>query len=305
MKRFLFSPQELVLIAVTIFWGGSYAIMHVALASCGPVFFVAMRFLLAGLLTCVFFPKILRTLSRADLVAGLVIGVPVCLGQTLQTIGLQTITVSQSAFLTALYVPVVPLLQWIVMKKRPHLMAWLGLGCAFAGVLLLTCHGAKGLTFSVGDVLTLCSAVAIAAEIVLIGRFAEGDLKTSDVNTPNVSTPSVNAVNVTAIQLLTAGFLALGALPFTGDSLPSASWGWIVPTLGLAAASVAVQLAMNWAQKTISPTKATIIYAGDPVWGGVFGRLMGETLPASALLGAAFIVAGVIVSDLRPSWVKK
>ncbi len=42
-----------------------------------------------------------------------------------------------------------------------------------------------------------------------------------------------------------------------------------------------------------------MIYAGEPVWAGIVGRLAGERLPGIALLGAALIVAGVIVSELK------
>lgn len=56
---------------------------------------------------------------------------------------------------------------------------------------------------------------------------------------------------------------------------------------------------MNWAQKSVSPTRATLIYAGEPVWAGLVGRIAGERLPALALLGGALIVAAVIVSELK------
>ncbi len=56
---------------------------------------------------------------------------------------------------------------------------------------------------------------------------------------------------------------------------------------------------MNWAQRSVSPTRATVIYTGEPVWAGIFGRLAGERLPLLALVGAAFIVAGVLVSELK------
>jgi drug/metabolite transporter (DMT)-like permease len=56
---------------------------------------------------------------------------------------------------------------------------------------------------------------------------------------------------------------------------------------------------MNWAQRSVSPTRATVIYTGEPVWAGIFGRIAGERLPLLALVGAAFIVAGVLVSELK------
>ena len=63
--------------------------------------------------------------------------------------------------------------------------------------------------------------------------------------------------------------------------------------------SAVIQVAMNWAQKSVSPTRATVIYAGEPVWAGIVGRLAGERLPGIALLGGALIVLGVIVSEMR------
>jgi hypothetical protein len=57
---------------------------------------------------------------------------------------------------------------------------------------------------------------------------------------------------------------------------------------------------MNWAQRSVSPTRATVIYAGEPVWGGIVGRLAGDQLPGVAIAGAVPIVAGVLVSELQP-----
>ena len=42
---------------------------------------------------------------------------------------------------------------------------------------------------------------------------------------------------------------------------------------------------MNWAQRVVDPSRAAIIYAGEPVWAGIIGRIAGERLPVIALLG--------------------
>lgn len=57
---------------------------------------------------------------------------------------------------------------------------------------------------------------------------------------------------------------------------------------------------MNWAQKSVSPTRATIIYAGEPVWAAVIGRIAGERLPLAALIGGALVVLGILASELTP-----
>jgi drug/metabolite transporter (DMT)-like permease len=60
-----------------------------------------------------------------------------------------------------------------------------------------------------------------------------------------------------------------------------------------------IQVAMNWAQKSVSPTRATLIYAGEPVWAGIVGRIAGERLPGIALIGGLLIVIAVVVSELK------
>jgi drug/metabolite transporter (DMT)-like permease len=61
---------------------------------------------------------------------------------------------------------------------------------------------------------------------------------------------------------------------------------------------------MNWAQEMVDPSQAAIIYAGEPIWASLFGRLAGERLPALALLGGILVVLGVMVSEWRPKFLR-
>ncbi len=282
---FALSRQELALIVVTMVWGTTFLIIHLAMRHSGPLFFVGIRFLIAGAITALLFRGSLGGLTRHEVKAGSVIGVAIFAGYWLQTYGLQTISSSQSAFLTALYVPMVPLLQWVILRRPPHFMSWLGVAFAFAGLVLLAGPQAGAISLSIGEIATVTSALAIAAEIILISRYAT----------------SVDSRRVTVVQLLVAGALSLLLMPVAGEAVPAFSWVWLCAAVGLGLASAIIQLTMNWAQKSVSPTRATLIYAGEPVWGGVVGRLAGDRLPALALLGGAFIVIGVIVSELRPA----
>lgn len=95
-------------------------------------------------------------------------------------------------------------------------------------------------------------------------------------------------------------------MPITGEKIPAFSWIWFASGVGLAAMSALIQLTMNWAQKSVSPTRATIIYTGEPVWAGIVGRVAGERLPATAFLGALFIIGGILVAELKPpKWLSK
>ncbi|CAH0235715.1 DMT family transporter [Microbacterium foliorum] len=275
--------QEVALIAVTAVWGSTFLLVHWAMQHSGPWFFVGIRFLVAGVISIVIFRGALRGIRWRDIGAGAAIGVMIHLGYGLQTVGLQTIDSSTSAFITAMYIPLVPLAQWAVFRKRPPAMAFVGAGLAFLGLLLIAGPDAFALTLGSGEILTMISTLPIAAEIILISVFAG----------------RIDLGRITIIQLLTAGVLGILTMPVVGEGLPEFSWIWVGCAVGLGAASCIIQLTMNWAQKSVSPTRATIIYAGEPVWAAAIGRIAGERLPAAALIGGALVVLGILASELR------
>jgi len=284
-SRYTFSikPQEALLILITMFWGGTFLAVQYAVTLSDPFFFVGLRFATAALAVALISFKTLKGLTRKELFAGVAIGIAIAMGYSLQTWGLQTIPSSKSAFITAMYVPLVPLLQWLCLGRMPGLMSCIGIVLAFTGLVLLAGPGDNLLAMGPGEIITLIGAVAIAAEIILISAWAgEVDVK-----------------RVTVVQLTTASLVAFAAMVPAGERVPPMSSGLIVVALGLGIFSAIIQVTMNWAQRSVSPTRATVIYTGEPVWAGIFGRLAGERLPMLALVGAAFIIIGVLVSELK------
>jgi drug/metabolite transporter (DMT)-like permease len=275
--------QEAVLIFITMIWGGTFLAVHLAMQVSGPFFFVGLRFAAATLVLMLFSLRSLRGLTWYELKAGVFIGVAIMFGYGLQTVGLQTISSSQSAFITAMYVPMVPLLQWLVLGRFPGVMAWVGVLLAFSGLMLLAAPSSTDMTLSVGEILTLIGTLGMAAEIILIGAYAG----------------KVNVKRVTLVQLATASLASFLMMVPTGESVPPYSSYLLYSAIGLGMASAIIQVTMNWAQRSVSPTRATVIYAGEPVWAGLVGRIAGERLPGVALLGCALIVLGVLVSELR------
>lgn len=271
------------LIFITMIWGGTFLAVHLAMQVSGPFFFVGLRFAAATLVLALFSLRSLRGLTWYELKAGVFIGVAIMFGYGLQTVGLQTISSSQSAFITAMYVPMVPLLQWLVLGRFPGVMAWVGVLLAFTGLMLLAAPSSSDMTLSLGEILTLIGTLGMAAEIILIGAYAG----------------KVNVKRVTVVQLATASVASFLMMVPTGESVPPYSSYLLYSAMGLGLASAIIQVTMNWAQRSVSPTRATVIYAGEPVWAGLVGRIAGERLPGVALLGCALIVLGVLVSELR------
>ncbi|MDC5254152.1 DMT family transporter [Acinetobacter baumannii] len=270
------APQ-LALILITIIWGGTFLTVQYALNFASPMFFVGCRFAVAALTLLLISLKSMKGVTLKDLGAGSVIGLVIAAGYGTQTIGLQTIPSSESAFLTALYVPLVPILMWLIFRKTPHIMTWVGAALAFAGLVFLTGNG-------FGQLLTILGAFAIALEIIFISYFAG----------------KVNLRRVTIIQLGVASLLSFAIMPVVGEhTIPAFSWPLVLIAVALGLASALIQFVMNWAQRVVDPSRAAIIYAGEPVWAGIIGRIAGERLPMIALLGGALVVLGVLVSELK------
>lgn len=150
--------------------------------------------------------------------------------------------------------------------------------------VLLTGNGFKQISLSFGQLLTVLGAIAIALEIIFISYFAG----------------KVNLRRVTIIQLGVASLLSFAIMPIVGEhTIPAFSWPLVLIAVALGLASALIQFVMNWAQRVVDPSRAAIIYAGEPVWAGIIGRIAGERLPVIALFGGALVVLGVLVSELK------
>ncbi len=169
-------------------------------------------------------------------------------------------------------------------------MTWIGAAFAFMGLVFLTGNGFGAIQLNFGQILTILGSTAIALEIIFISYFA----------------PKVNTRRVTVLQLIFASIFCFCMAPFLGEThLPDFHPHLLMILLGLGVASAGIQLVMNWAQEMVDPSQAAIIYAGEPIWASLFGRLAGERLPALALLGGLMVVLGVIVSEWKPKFLKR
>jgi drug/metabolite transporter (DMT)-like permease len=142
LTAFSQSPRaaQFALIFITMIWGGTFLAVQYALNFSTPMFFVGCFAVAAGVIFLLSL-KSMSGLTLKETLAGTAIGIMIAIGYGTQTIGLQSILSSESAFLTALYVPLVPILMWVIFQKSPSLMTWIGSALAFTGLVLLTGNG--------------------------------------------------------------------------------------------------------------------------------------------------------------------
>ena len=158
MKR---SVANVLLVIVTVIWGGGFIATSAALDCFEPFYVLMIRFVGSALLSfLIAFPR-LKSVERKTLRKGAVAGVFLFLAFAFQTFGLQGTTASKNAFLTTTNVVFVPYISWMIFRRRPTQRQVMASLLCVIGIALLTLKG-DALSFGTGDLYSLLCAVFFA-----------------------------------------------------------------------------------------------------------------------------------------------
>ena len=167
---------DLLMLITALIWGSAFVAQRLGMDNIGPFLYTGLRFALA----CVVLLPVLALLQRRQqhrpaplnrnlLVGGVIMGLALALGINLQQVGLLFTTVTNSGFITGLYVIVVPLLGLLI-GQRSSAGIWLGASLAVVGMFLLSVG--EGFTVASGDWLQLAGAFVWGVHVLLVGFFA-------------------------------------------------------------------------------------------------------------------------------------
>lgn len=277
---------ELMLLFVTLTWGLSFPLLKILLQYVSPFMLVASRFTI----TLVFFVILYgRSFAISDYKlwkSGLILGVLLFLGYTLQTLGLYYTTASKSAFITGINLIFIPFIQYFVLRIKPGLFNLIGAMMVMAGLYIFT--GTHLGPPNIGDILTIFCAVSFAVHIVLLSKFSE----TTDF-----------------LPLAFGQFLAMAVLsilstllldnPIFGEIKFEMNFTAIVSFLIIALFSTLLSLVlMTKYQSSTTPFRAGIIYNTEAVFAAIFSYyLLKEVMSQSQVIAAIVIVAGLLISE--------
>ncbi len=267
---------------ISVIWGATFPVIKESLNYITPLGFITLRFLLAFALLLLFFFKNLRE-HRDVLLPGFILGFFLFLGYFFQTLGLKYTTSSHSGFITGLYVIFTPIFAVLILKERISLKVTVAVLLALTGLYLLS-NMSGGMNF--GDFLTLLCAISYAIQLVLVSRYSR----------------MYNPTSLTVVEL---GFVFL---------FSAGGWAWEgffyemngfmvfgVIFTGVLATALAI-LVQTHAQRVISPSHAAVIYTTEPVFAGIFSYIfLGETLGIRGIIGATFILLGMLLVALDKS----
>jgi drug/metabolite transporter (DMT)-like permease len=281
--------SELLLLLTAAIWGFAFVAQRAGMEYIGPFTFNGVRFGLGCLALLPFIlvrskrtispsPPERGTLPRAASLAGFILFA----GATLQQTGIVYTTAGKAGFITGLYVILVPILG-LFFGARTRRVTWIGAVAALLGLYLLSFRGV--LSVGLGDLLVLLGAFFWAAHVLVIGRFS----------------PRVDILRLAALQFAVCSLLSLlSAFLFESPYLP-AIFRVSLPILyaGFLSTGVAYTLQVV-AQRKVPPTQAGIIMSLETVFAALGGWVMlGETLSSRGLLGAALMLAGMMISQLK------
>jgi drug/metabolite transporter (DMT)-like permease len=276
-KYFLFGT----LLFVTLIWGATFALIKEALNSIGPFYFLAIRFTIAGIIMFFIFRKNFKEHSiYPSYILG---GIFLFLGYAFQTVGLKYTTASNAAFITGLSVVIVPFLEILFMKRKLPFSSSLGAVFSTIGLWLLT--GIQAVTINYGDILTLICALCFALQIITVGIIA-----------PDGDTGVVATTQVIIVAILSWVSIFIFKEGVHIQLSYTAIWAILITAIFATALAFYVQA---FAQKEINPTTVALVFATEPVFGGIFGYLLlGEVLKLSGLIGAGLILLGMVLTQI-------
>jgi drug/metabolite transporter (DMT)-like permease len=280
------------LLVVSLIWGTTFVAQQLGMADVGPLMYTGVRFLLGAL---VVLPLALREHARltdrgirlepTDLLAASGLGLLLTLGVVFQQIGIVSTTVSNAGFLTALYVPLVPLLGWAVDRRPPAAALWpAAIGC-FIGTFLL--GGGTFSGFNNGDLWVIASTAFWAAHVLWVGR---------------VAARKGNPVSVAFLQFVVCGLLStlaglmMEATTLTGlwSAMPAILYG------GLLSVGIGYTLQVV-AQRHTGPAEAAILLSAEILFAALAGALyLGERLAPIQLAGGLLIFACIVGVQILP-----
>ncbi|MBF7729744.1 DMT family transporter [Pseudomonas sp. N040] len=282
---------DLLMLLTAIIWGSAFIAQRLGMDSIGPFLYSGLRFTLAS---AVLLPLILFLERRVEhrkpeafnpglLLGGLIMGLALTVGMSLQQVGLLFTSVTNSGFITGLYVIIVPLLG-LLLGHKTGLGIWMGAGLAVVGMFLLS----VGENFQVasGDWLQLAGAFVWAAHVLLVGHFASRH----------------DALQLALIQFAVCGLISLLlALAFEPielgailAALPAILYG------GLLGVCVGFTLQVI-AQKDAIPSHAAVILSMEALFAAMFGALLlDEALSLRGYFGCALMFAGMLLAQLWP-----
>ena len=287
---------SLLLVLGSVIWGAAFVAQRVGMDHMGPYTFNGIRMLLAWIVmipvTLIFEHKAKKNPDhtgpdpKEQRLAGVLCGGLLFIASSLQQMGLVSTSAGKAGFITALYVVLVPVAAWLMFRKNPGKIIWLGVAIAVFALWLLCMPAGGGFRLQGGDLLVLGCAVCFTFQILCVDHYAS----------------RVSGVRLARDEFLVTGGLsmviALATETITGDGVREA----LIPILYAGVMSGAVGYTLQvLGQRDTDPTVASILMCLESVFAVLTGVvILGEKMTARETVGCILMFSAVILAQLSP-----
>ena len=282
------------LLLVALFWGGGFVAGKFGLTILPPLTLTAYRYMGAATVLFIFcLNKLQHFKNKKVWLYGLFCGVNMFIGNSMQTIGLQYTTAGKQSFIGSLYILLVPLLSWIILRKRPANSVITAAVIGFAGIALITLT--DNFTVGKGDLLTFALSLTFSIQMIFTAAVVK----------------NIDATVFTFVQLLVVGLLSSGAaIIWETPVMPAEVAGMALPgVLGLLYVmtfnSAFAFLLQNICLRFAPANHAAILLSLETVFGTIFAVTVdGEVFSARMIAGCVlmFVAIGIVeVGTVRHS----
>ncbi len=283
--------SNLLLLLAAAIWGLAFVAQRVGMEYVGPFTFNGVRFALGSLSLVpliLFYKNSSPTQEKVEhgtknvVVAGLWAGLVLFIAASLQQIGLLYTTAGKAAFITCLYIVLVPILG-IFLKQYVSMSTWIGSVIAVVGLYLLCVRDSFFISY--GEVLELVGAFFWAIHILLIDHFSR----------------RAPVLKLACFQFITCSILSLVTALFIETISIHTIYQAAIPILygGICSVGIAYTLQVV-AQKNAQPSHAAIILSMETVFAAIGGWLiLNEKLGFQESLGCVIMFIGMLLSQLQ------
>lgn len=283
--------REMLFINVSAYMGSSFVVMKSAVDFITPFVLLFIRFTLSTIfMSCLFYKKI-KKIKKEDLIGGFCAGLALFSAFSIQTFGLRLTTPGKNAFLTAVYCTIVPLLSWLLFRKKPEKSQIYAALLCFIGVGFVSLD--SSLNMNLGDFYTLIGGFLYAVHIIVCEKAMK---KTSPII-------------ITVLQFTFAAiFSFVASLLFEDMSLIIKIDSSIYLQIFYLAffATTLCYLFQNVGQSWVNENIAALLLSLESVFGVFFSILLKkETLTLQIAIGFIIIFLSVFVSETKLSFLHK
>lgn len=291
----------IMLLTAAFAWGCSFTAQAVGMEYVGPYTLQAVRMLLGS---AVLAPLAMFIASRRKkaghvatpqqkkraLLGGVCCGIILTVAANLQQIGIdvmqkagQANVAGKAAFITAMYVLIVPLVS-VLMGKKIGRRTIIAVIMGAVGLYLLCIQG-SGLTLGVGDPLIMLCALGFAAHILVIDYFAD-----------------VEGVLLSCLQFLVAGVISAVIMFAVEQPTWKAVLDCWVPIVYMAVMSCGVAYTLQIVgQKYVAPTAASLLMSMESVFSVLCGMVVLHQIPTMREAWGCIIMMAAILLCQLPS----